>query len=348
MVFACGLSNYSSGVFHLTNHAFFKALLFLSAGSIIHAVNDEQDMRKMGGLKNLLPFTYVMVIIGSMALTGFPFLTGFYSKDLILELAYSKFSCFGYFSYYLGALGAFFTAFYSMRLLCLTFLMQPAGPRSVMGFAADVPNAITLVLGILAVPSIIIGFYTKDMVVGLGNDFFSTAIYIPLENINLLDAEFIDLFYKLLPVGLSLFGAFLSFMLYNFKFQLLFQLKISFLGKKIYNFFNRKWFFDKIYNECFGQFFFKFGYSVSYKFVDRGVFELLGPTGLSLSITRLASNLYKMQTGYLYHYTFSILISLTTLLGLRYLWLTFELGLDYKLIFIYFVTIFYILNLKKV
>jgi NADH-ubiquinone oxidoreductase chain 5 len=142
MVFACGLSNYSAGVFHLTNHAFFKALLFLSAGSIIHAVNDEQDMRKMGGLKNLLPFTYVMVIIGSLALIGFPFLTGFYSKDLILELSYSKFSCFGYFSYYLGSFGAFFTAFYSTRLLCLTFLTKPAGYKSFYHLLKILPNAI--------------------------------------------------------------------------------------------------------------------------------------------------------------------------------------------------------------
>jgi len=108
MVFACGLSNYSVGVFHLSNHAFFKALLFLGAGSIIHAVADEQDMRKMGGLKNLVPFTYSMMVIGSLALIGFPFLTGFYSKDVILEVAYGKYTTEGHFSYVLGTVGAFF------------------------------------------------------------------------------------------------------------------------------------------------------------------------------------------------------------------------------------------------
>jgi NADH-ubiquinone oxidoreductase chain 5 len=113
MIFACGLSCYSVGFFHLSNHAFFKALLFLGAGSVIHAVSDEQDMRKMGSLKKVLPFTYSMIIIGSLALIGFPFLTGFYSKDLILEVAYGKFSVQGYFSYFLGTIGAFFTAFYS-------------------------------------------------------------------------------------------------------------------------------------------------------------------------------------------------------------------------------------------
>jgi len=211
MVFACGLSNYSAGVFHLSNHAFFKALLFLSAGSIIHAVNDEQDMRKMGGLKKLIPFSYVMVVIGSLALIGFPYLTGFYSKDLILELSYGKYNYFGYFSYYLGTLGAFFTAFYSTRLLCLTFLSTPAGHKTVIGFARDQFNNITLVLGILAIPSIFMGFYSKDLLVGLGTDFFKTAIYVPLNKVNLFDAEFVVLFYKSLPVNLSLLGTISAF-----------------------------------------------------------------------------------------------------------------------------------------
>jgi NADH-ubiquinone oxidoreductase chain 5 len=304
-------------------------------------------MRKMGGLKNLLPFTYAMVVIGSLALIGFPFLTGFYSKDLILELAYSKFSYFGYFSYFLGTFGAFFTAFYSTRLLCLTFLTQPAGHKNVVSFAADVPNAITLALAILAIPSIFIGFYSKDMIVGLGGEFFGTAIYVPLENTNIFDAEFVDLFYKLLPVNLSLFGSILSFFLYTFQYKLLFNIKSSFLGKKIYNFFNRKWFFDKIYNEYFGQFFFKFGYSVSYKFVDRGIFELLGPTGLSFSITKVASELYRLQSGYLYHYTYSILVSITFLLILRESWLFFGVYLDYRIFFLFLVVLFFLKNFKK-
>jgi NADH-ubiquinone oxidoreductase chain 5 len=347
MVFACGLSNYAVGVFHLSNHAFFKALLFLSAGSIIHAVNDEQDMRKMGGLKNLLPFTYNMVVIGSLALIGFPFLTGFYSKDLVLELAFSKFSYFGYFSYFLGTFGAFFTAFYSTRLLCLTFLTQPSGHRNVIRFASDAPNSITLVLGILAIPSVLIGFYSKDMIVGFGSQFFGTAIYIPLENVNIFDSEFISLFYKLLPVNLSLLGAILSFILYIFNYRLLFVVKTSFGGKKIYNFFNRKWFFDKIYNEYFGQFFFKMGYSVSYKFIDRGIFELLGPFGLSFSITKVASDMYKLQSGYLYHYTFSIMISFTFLLLLRNISMTFGFMPDLNIFLLFAAVLFFTKNFKN-
>jgi len=121
MVFACGLSNYSVSMFHLVNHAYFKALLFLAAGSVIHALSDEQDMRKMGGLLKVLPFTYIMMLIGSLSLMGFPFLTGFYSKDVILELTYSKYTFSGNFAYYLGLISAFFTSFYSFRLLYLAF-----------------------------------------------------------------------------------------------------------------------------------------------------------------------------------------------------------------------------------
>ena len=268
-------------------------------------------------------------------LIGFPFLTGFYSKDLILELAFSKFSSFGFFSYFLGTFGAFLTAFYSTRLLCLTFLSEPAGHKSVIPFAADVPNAITFALGVLAIPSIFIGFYSKDMIVGLGTEFFGTAIYVPLENNNIFDAEFIDLFYKLLPVQLSLLGATMSFLLYSFYYRVLFKLKVSIIGKKIYNFFNRKWFFDKIYNEYFGQFFFRFGYSMSYKFIDRGIFELLGPTGLSFMNVGLGSNLYRSQTGYMYHYTYSILVSFTVLLALRFFWLLFLWITDYLFYFLF-------------
>ena len=177
MVFSCGLSDYSAGVFHLANHAFFKALLFLGAGAVIHAVNDEQDMRKMGGLKKLVPFTYSAMTIGSLALIGFPFLAGFYSKDLILELSYGKYTAFSHFSYFLGTFGAFLTAFYSTRLVCLTFLVKPNGYRTVIGFAHETFSNIFIALCFLAVPSIFIGYLTKDMVVGVGSDFFSSAIF---------------------------------------------------------------------------------------------------------------------------------------------------------------------------
>jgi len=171
MIFACGLSSYDVGVFHLSNHAFFKALLFLGAGSIIHAVSDEQDMRKLGGLRKLLPFSYGIMVIGSLALMGFPFLAGFYSKDIILEAAYAKGTISGHFSYYLGTFAAFFTAFYSVRLLFLVFLAEPNGNRMVILNAHEGSWLMTLPLFILSILSIIVGFLTRDIFIGFGTDF---------------------------------------------------------------------------------------------------------------------------------------------------------------------------------
>jgi len=339
MVFACGLSNYSVGVFHLANHAFFKALLFLGAGSVIHAVSDEQDMRKMGGLKKLVPFTYSMMVIGSLALIGFPFLTGFYSKDLILEVAYGKYTVPGHFSYFLGSIGAFLTAFYSTRLIYLTFLTTPNGYKNVIIFAYDSSYQICIALGVLAIPSIFIGYFFKDMVVGLGTDFWGNSIFIRPENMNQLDSEFIGQFYKLLPVCLSILGVVLSFTLYNSQNKLMFKvIKINFF-RFIYNFLNKKWFFDKFYNESFGQFFFKFGYSVSYKIIDKGVIEFIGPSGMSKIISVLSYNISKFQSGYLYNYTFLIL------LGGSYLFIakTFSLYFPDFNIFVVFLFLIFLL-----
>lgn len=348
MVFACGLSNYSVGIFHLSNHAFFKALLFLSAGSVIHGVNDEQDMRKLGGLKNLLPFTYSMMVIGSLALIGFPFLTGFYSKDLILEVAYGKYSLVGYFSYFLGTLGAFLTAFYSTRLLYLVFLAKPAGHKQIIIFAGDSGLQICVALGGLAIPSMFVGYYTKDMLVGVGSQFFGTAIYTNILSYNIFDAEFIAYLYKTLPVHFSLLGVILAFVLYNSQANLLYSLKTSFIGKTLYNFLNRKWFFDKVYNEYLGQFFFKFSYSISYKFVDRGIFEILGPTGLSSLAVLVGSSIHRLQTGYIYHLTVTILVGITTLFSVRQFFLLVSTidgyWLDYKLFVLVFVSILFLVS----
>jgi NADH-ubiquinone oxidoreductase chain 5 len=347
MVFACGLSDYAVGIFHLANHAVFKALLFLGAGMVIHAVNDEQDMRKMGGLKNFVPFTYSVMTIASLALIGFPFLAGFYSKDLILELAYGKFTVFSHFSYYLGTFGAFLTAFYSTRLACLTFLVKPNGSRPVIGFAHETFSYMFVALFILAIPSIFIGFYTKDMVVGVGSDFFGAAIYNNPKTLHVFDAEFVEFFYKILPVTLSLFGASLSFFLYNFQSSILFRLKVSFLGRKIYTFLNKKWFFDKLYNELFGQFFFKFGYTISYKAIDRGTFEIVGPTGLSSVALNIAHKLHKAQTGSLYHYTLLIVTTFALILSLRQVWLLFDYNIDYRGLVLIVMTLFFTLSSKE-
>jgi len=171
MVFAAGLSSYNVSMFHLSNHAFFKALLFLSAGSIIHALSDEQDMRQMGGLLKILPVTYVSILVGSMALMGFPFLTGFYSKDIILEVAYGSFTLEGRFAYTVGILAAFFTAYYSIRLIALTFLRPTNTVKVSVEHAHESALPMLMPLIILCFASIFVGFLGKDMFIGMGTDF---------------------------------------------------------------------------------------------------------------------------------------------------------------------------------
>ena len=318
MVFACGLSGYSVGIFHLSNHAFFKALLFLGAGSVIHAINDEQDMRKMGGLKNFLPYTYAMMLIGSLALAGFPFLSGFYSKDLILELSLSKYEKFSMFAFILGTLGAFLTAFYSTRLLFLTFLSKPNGYKKIILNAKESGVNISFALGCLALPSIFLGYFTKDMFVGLGSPFFNNVIFQKFNYFTYIEAEFFPItILKITPVFLSLLGILSAFVLYTSHLKILTRIKVSFFGRKIYQFMNKKWFFDKIYNELFGQMFFSLGYNQSYKLIDRGVFEMLGPTGISIVALKVSNDLRKLQTGSIYHYTYSILLGFTFFLLLK-------------------------------
>ena len=342
MIFACGLSNYAVGFFHLSNHAFFKALLFLSAGSVIHAINDEQDIRKMGGLKNLIPFTYSAIMVGSLSLAGFPFLSGFYSKDLILEIAFGQYTFAGYFSYCLGVSGAFLTAFYSMRLLYLTFLSKPNGSRRVILSTRDSGEFICVALGCLVVPSVLIGYLTKDMVVGLGSSFFGTSVFVNLINYNSLEAEFIDPFYKLLPVIFSITSFFFAWFLYHFSPNSIFIVKTHFRpARKIYSFLNRKWFFDKIFNEYVSQFFLKLSFSISYKFMDRGIFEMLGPTGLAALFTNVSNTVHKLHSGHLYHSNLIILMGASAFFCLREFYVSYQFLMDYRLIVLVVVLIFY-------
>lgn len=314
MVFACGISSYNVGIFHLSNHAFFKALLFLGAGSVIHAMGDEQDMRKMGGLKNILPFTYSVMLIGSLSLMGFPFLTGFYSKDVILELAYAKFSVHSHFAYWLGTISAFFTAFYSIRLLYLTFLSKTRAFKQIILQAHDAPILMAIPLFFLSFGSIFIGYLSKDMFIGLGTSFWNNSIFILPENMIFIDAEFLPTHIKLIPLIFSFSGACSAFYFYTYFTRDLFLLKTSRYGKLLYIFLNRKWFFDKVYNDFVTQSVLYFGYHISYKLIDRGVIELLGPYGLVQLFYSKALNFTKTQSGYIYHYGFVMLLGLTVII----------------------------------
>lgn len=297
MVFACGRSAYSVGVFHLANHALFKALLFLGAGSVIHAMSDEQDMRRMGGLVRVLPLTYAMMFIGSVALMGFPFLTGFYSKDVILEVAYGSYTVPGHVAHWLGTRAAFCTAFYSMRLLYRTFLAEPAGYRAVMEHAHDAPVRMALPLRVLSVGSIGVGWLTKDLMIGLGTPFWAAALFTHHEHATALEAEFIPHYVKRVPVVFSLSGAGLALALYSGRSSALFDRKVGDMGRSRYVFRNRKWFFDKVYNEWLTQSALGVSFHTTYLVVDRGVIERLGPHGVSTSLADRARSVTSFHSG---------------------------------------------------
>jgi len=335
MVFACGISNYSVGVFHLMNHAFFKALLFLSAGSVIHALSDEQDMRKMGGVVQLLPFTYAMMLIGSFSLAGFPFLTGFYSKDVILELAYANYTISGNFAYWLGSICVLFTSYYSFRLLFLTFLSPTSVYKNSVAHTHDAPPIMALPLILLAFGSIFVGYLCKDMMIGLGSNFWGNSIFILPKNILLLESEYIPQSQKFLPLFFTLLGLFLAFIVNYTNTKQTYILKTSWLGNKLYYMFNKRWFFDKVYNDFIGQKALSFGYNTSFKALDKGVFEILGPFGISTLFQRFTSHISKLQSGMIYHYALVMLIGLTLLITIIGLWDFLELFINSKLYFIY-------------
>jgi NADH-ubiquinone oxidoreductase chain 5 len=306
MVFACGLSNYSTGLFHLINHGFFKALLFLSAGAVIHALSDEQDMRRMGGLYKILPFVYTMFLIGSLSLMGFPFLTGFYSKDVILEIAISTYTIHGIFAYWLGTLSAFFTAFYSFRLIFLTFLSKPRGYKTHFQEIHEIDIYMGIPLSILAFGSIFIGFLLKDLIIGLGVNTWQNTIFFLPQRILLLEIEYVPIYLKLLPVILSLSGALFSLGLFFFYHKIIYNLKLTKAGNIIYKFFIKKWYFDLIYFFFIVKPVLDWGYNITFKLIDRGLIELFGPLGLTRLFNNLSNISIKNQTGYIFNYAFMI------------------------------------------
>jgi NADH-ubiquinone oxidoreductase chain 5 len=253
-------------------------------------------------------------MIGSLSLMGFPFLTGFYSKDLILELAFSTFSPIGHFAFWMGSLAAFFTALYSFRIIYYVFLGPINGNRVVYSNIHDAPLLIAVPLTLLGFASIFAGYLGKDLFVGLGTDFWGNSIYCAPLNTTTVDAEFLPVYFKLIPVILSMIGLSCA---YIFQTYTMFELKTTnSLFIVLFNFLNRKWLFDRIYNEWISQKGLWFGYVISYKTLDKGVLEYFGPAGL----THLARNLSvfssSLQTGLIFSYAFLILLVALFLLSI--------------------------------
>lgn len=322
MVLAIGLSTYNISLFHLINHAFYKALLFLSAGSIIHAVSDNQDLRKYGGLKYYLPLTYSVLIIASLSLIAIPFMSGYYSKDFILEYAYGTYTFSSISVYFLSLLGASFTTLYSIKILYLTFITNPNGLYTYYRKAHEGDIYMTLPLVILSIFSIFWGYITKDFYIGIGTDFFSdNSIFIHSNHENFIEAEFgLSYVLKFLPLISSIFCFVLISIFYekNFFFKrsenvgsvYTYKNKIFFmrLYYYIFSFFNQRFYIEFFYNSI-SSFILNIGGS-STKLLDKGIIEYLGPYGLELALIYISNKLNKISTHIISNYGLYIIIGL--------------------------------------
>lgn len=315
MVLAIGLSQYNVAMFHCLCHASFKAMLFLSAGAIIHAMNDQQDIRRLGGLVKFLPYVYSCMVIGSLSLMAAPFLSGFYSKDLILELAYGTYSFSGLYAYTLGTLAAGMTAFYSFRLISMVFFSMPNATKNSYLSVHESNVKVVIPLFVLALFSIFFGFLFGDAMVGVGSDFFGNSVFIHPHNISILEAENLPILIKNLPAIVTVLGALCAIYIYNFNIHLLNKRFTNKFILHTYNFLIFKYYFDVIYNHYIISVGYKYGNAVS-KLLDKGVIEMVGPHGLATNFILLSKKIMTLDTGVISTYAIYVVLSFVTLIFL--------------------------------
>jgi len=323
MFFAAGLSAYPAAMFHLTTHAFFKALLFLGAGSVIHALSDEQDMRRMGGVKGHIRQTYILMWIGSLALAGVGIpgvigFAGFYSKDMILEVAYGAHSIPGFIAFALGIAAACMTAFYSWRLLFMTFHGAPRADEKVMAHVHESPPVMLWPLYVLAFGAVVSGLALYGPFVGHHwQEFWGNSIVIlagPDGHDILHHAHEVPFWVKALPVVVTLLGIWLAWRFYVARPDLPATMVQAFDG--LHKFFFNKWYFDEAYDFLFVRPA-KWLARQLWQRGDVGVIDRFGPDGISSLARRVAAAASRMQTGYVYHYAFAMLIGVVALVAWR-------------------------------
>ncbi len=306
MFFALGVSAYSAAIFHLMTHAFFKALLFLGAGSVIHALSGEQDMRKMGGIRRLVPVTYVLMWIGSLALAGIIPFAGYYSKDIILEAAWSAGSGVGLYAFWLGIFSAFLTAFYSWRLLFLTFHGAPRATPEVMEHAHESPPVMLWPLYLLAAGATVAGFLGYHVFVGEGREAFWRDAILVLPDHNTVEAAHHAPFWVgTLPLVVGLLGIAVAWYCYILRPEA--PAAVARRFRALYLFLLNKWYFDELYDFLFVRPAMALGFDL-WKKGDGAVIDGLGPDGVAASTIRVAVRASRLQTGYVFHYAFVMLI----------------------------------------
>nr|YP_010632433.1 NADH dehydrogenase subunit 5 [Stereocaulon pileatum]WBP63151.1 NADH dehydrogenase subunit 5 [Stereocaulon pileatum] len=320
MVIAVGLSSYNIALFHLVNHAFYKGLLFLGAGAVIHAVTDNQDFRKYGGLIGFLPLTYSVMLIASLSLVAFPFMTGFYSKDFILESAYGQFHFYSLAVYFIATIGATFTTLYSVKVLYLTFITNANGPLVNYKKAHEGDVFMSLPLMILAVFSIFFGYITIDIFIGLASGFYAdNSLFMhPLHEI-MLETEFaVPNIFKLLPLLLTVILSAVSLILSEYLSNLLVKFKFTRLGYNTFSLFNQRFLIELFYNKYITRSILNLGGQTT-KVLDKGSVELLGPYGLEKGLLKLSKGLSSLDTGVITSYALYILIGLILYILMPYI-----------------------------
>ena len=317
MVIAIGLSSYNIAIFHLMNHAFYKGLLFLGAGAVIHAVGDNQDLRKYGGLIRFLPLTYTVILIASLSLVAFPFMTGFYSKDFILESAYGQYFFSSINVYFIAVIGAIFTTLYSVKVIYLTFITNPNGSINYYKNAHEGDIFLSLPLVILAIFSIYFGYITKDIYIGLGSGFFiDNSIFIhPMHEI-LINTEFgVPTLFKLMPFILTVVFSTLAVIYPEFMGNVITNFKFTKLGYYIFGFFNQRFLIELFYNNYIVNTVLNIGGKTT-KILDKGSVEWIGPFGMWTILNRVSKNISLISKGVVTDYAVYILVSACTILSL--------------------------------
>src|SRR3954471_10769710 len=311
MFFAAGVSAYTAAMFHLFTHAFFKALLFLSAGSVIHAMSGEQDMRRMGGLWTKIPITYAVMWIGSLSLAGIPYFAGYFSKDSILMAAWASGTAVGRYSFTLGIFAAFLTAFYSWRLLILTFHGRPRADEHTMHHVHESPWIMLLPLFVLALGAILTGWQFEEFFIGDGRaEFWRHAVLVLPAHDSIARGEDMHGVIEFLPLIAGGLGIVTAYVCYSIEPDLPSRLSMQY--RSLYQFLLNKWYFDELYDRLFVRNAFSLGEGL-WRTGDGKIIDGLGPDGIAAATRELSREASRLQTGYLYHYAFAMLIGVVAL-----------------------------------